>query len=178
MNPRPQPFRAEPTVVEMDRSPRGILVGHHTPRAAPPIQVQDAIDDLPHVDRPRPTTWLGWRNPGLYERPLLIRQVTGIGCPFHILVVGRKPSKWPLFTDALRRQLRSLAGSLLCPRSVSLGCRCAQDVLIKIDDTKYVVPTIDFPLAAHTIDPFEENRRGYPCHEGSLSVVRFLSFNH
>lgn len=102
MNPRPHTFQAKAAVVIVDRAPGRELMGQHAPGAACPAEVQDSVDDLTHVNLTRATARLGRRDPGFYELPLLIRQVTGIRYPFHILAIGRKTSKRPLFTHTLR----------------------------------------------------------------------------
>ena len=102
MNPRPDAFETEPPVIVVDRAPRQELMGQQTSRAPRTVEVEDAVDDVPHVHLMRSTARLGRGNARFYELPLLIRQIAWIWCPFHILIIGPRVSKRPLFTHALR----------------------------------------------------------------------------
>jgi hypothetical protein len=86
MNPRPYALQAKPAIIIMDCAPGWKFVGQGSPGATGTVEVQDGVNNLSHVDLARSTAGFRWWNPGFYELPLLIRQITGIWCPFHILL--------------------------------------------------------------------------------------------
>ena len=58
------------------------VVGEHVPLATAAVQVENRVDDLPHIHGPRPTSVLGFRNQRFENRPLCIGQVGRIRLPY------------------------------------------------------------------------------------------------
>ena len=90
MNLRPQAVQTKHAIVVVDRAPGRELMRHHTPRAAGSVQIQNSVDYLSHINRPRSTAAFGRRDQRFNELPLFIRQIAGIWYPFHILLYRLK----------------------------------------------------------------------------------------
>jgi len=103
MNLWPQALQTKHSVVIVDCAPWRELMGQHTPRAASPVEIQNGVDQLLHVHRSGSAAGLGCWNQRFYELPLLIRQVTWIWSPFHILLYRLKTSKIVTFHTRSKR---------------------------------------------------------------------------
>lgn len=93
MNLRPQTLQAKHAAVVMHGAPGRELMCDHAPRAAHPVQIQNRIDYLSHIDLARSAAGFGWWYHWFNELPLLIRQVAGIWCSFYILSYRLKNRK-------------------------------------------------------------------------------------
>src|SRR5262245_43506592 len=58
------------------------IVRQHVPLATRPVEVQDRVDDLAHVDAACAPAMLGWRNQRFQDRPLFVREVRRIRLPW------------------------------------------------------------------------------------------------
>ena len=102
MNLRPNTRQAKLAIVPMDRAPGREVVRQRSPGTAGTADVQDPVEDLPHVHAAGAAAGLRRWDQGFQELPLLLRQVTRIWRPFHILLIGQTPTQSSLLTHALR----------------------------------------------------------------------------
>jgi len=89
MNLRPCTVEPEASVVAVHRAPGREVVRQLPPRTAGAIQVKDRVNHFAQIDGARPSARLGRGYRRLDQSPLLIRQVRGVGNPFHTLLSAK-----------------------------------------------------------------------------------------
>jgi predicted dehydrogenase len=88
MNALPRAVEPKAAIVVMHRTPGRELMRQHPPRTTGAIEVQDAVDHLPHVDFAVTTARLGRRDQRFDDRPLSIGQVRWVRHPCHNKHIG------------------------------------------------------------------------------------------
>src|SRR5215217_5358624 len=69
--------------VAVDALPLGILFGQEPPLDAADGQIQDGIDDLPHRQVARSSTWFGEWDQRLDNTPLAVGEIGGVQLCVH-----------------------------------------------------------------------------------------------
>ena len=86
----PDAFLAPGVEVTIDRLPRGKVVGQHAPGATTSQDIENGIDDFPHINASATTSRFGWWNERFQDEMLNIGQITGICFSVHAPIMPER----------------------------------------------------------------------------------------
>ena len=91
------PSRRHSVEVAPDGALGGEVAGEVTPLAAGAEDVEDGVDDVPHVGLAGPPAGVDGRDVRLDQGPLPVGEVTGVVVRFHPLSTSLDPRVFPLW---------------------------------------------------------------------------------